>query len=47
MLVAVVPALVVGAMTVARSREKMHFARTSQLLKLAMFAGLFAIVAGT
>ena len=47
MLLAVVPALVAGAVTVARSREKMHFARTSQLLKLAMFAGLAAIVAGT
>jgi len=47
MLVAVVPALVAGALTVARAREKVHFARTSQLLKLAMFAGLLAIVAGT
>lgn len=47
MLVAVVPALVTGALTVARSREKGAFARTSQWLKLAMFAGLFAIVAGT
>lgn len=47
MLLAVVPALVAGAVTVARSHEKIHFARTSQLLKLAMFAGLFAIVAGT
>ncbi len=47
MLLAVVPALVAGAVSVMRSREKRDFARTSQLLKLAMFAGLVAIVAGT
>ena len=47
MLAAVVPALTAGAVTVARSRDKHAFARTSQWLKLAMFAGLWAIVAGT
>ena len=47
MLAAVVPALVAGAVTVARARQKHDFARTSQWLKLAMFAGLWAIVAGT
>jgi 4-hydroxybenzoate polyprenyltransferase len=47
MLAAVVPALVVGAMLIARRRDQAACARTSQLLKIAMFAGLAAIVVGT
>jgi len=47
MLGAVVPALVVGAIIVMRARDTRGFARVSQVLKLAMFAGLAAIVAGT
>lgn len=47
MLLAVVPALLVGAVTVMRARDTRAFARTSRLLKLAMFAGLSAIVLGT
>jgi hypothetical protein len=47
MLSTVVPALVVGAVMVARARDKAQFARVSRLLKLGMFAGLAAIVAGS
>lgn len=47
MLVAVVPALVAGAVIAARAVDTRDFTRTSRLLKLAMFAGLAAIVAGT
>ena len=43
----VVPALIVGAVTATRTREPKGFARVSRLLKLAMFAGLAAIVVGT
>ncbi len=47
MLGAVVPALVCGAVIARRARDKEAFARVSRLLKLGMFAGLAAIVAGT
>jgi geranylgeranylglycerol-phosphate geranylgeranyltransferase len=47
MLGLVVPALIVGAVTAMRTRDTKDFARVSRLLKLAMFAGLAAIVAGT
>lgn len=47
MLVAVVPALIAGAVIAARTKDTRAFTRTSRLLKLAMFAGLAAIVAGT
>lgn len=47
MLFAVVPALIIGGTVVLRAQDTRDFARVSQLLKLAMFAGLFAIVAGT
>ena len=47
MLGLVVPALIAGAVTAMRTRDTKDFARVSRLLKLAMFAGLAAIVAGT
>lgn len=47
MLGLVVPALVAGAVIASRSTQKHDFARVSRLLKLAMFAGLAAIIAGT
>lgn len=47
MLGLVVPALLMGAVIAARAVEKHDFARVSRLLKLAMFAGLAAIIAGT
>jgi geranylgeranylglycerol-phosphate geranylgeranyltransferase len=47
MLACVAPALIVGATTAIRAREARDFARVSRWLKLAMFAGLAAIVAGT
>ncbi|HXV13844.1 MAG TPA: UbiA family prenyltransferase, partial [Candidatus Krumholzibacteria bacterium] len=47
MLGLVVPALVAGAVTATQARDARRFARVSRLLKLAMFAGLAAIVAGT
>jgi geranylgeranylglycerol-phosphate geranylgeranyltransferase len=47
MLGLVVPALVAGAVTATTALEPRGFARVSRLLKLAMFAGLAAIVAGT
>jgi geranylgeranylglycerol-phosphate geranylgeranyltransferase len=47
MLGLVVPALVAGAVTAAKALDTRDFARVSRLLKLAMFAGLAAIVAGT
>ncbi len=46
MLALVVPALVAGAVMATRSRDPKAFARVSRLLKLGMFAGLAAIVAG-
>lgn len=47
MLGLVVPALIAGAVTAMRTPDTKDFARVSRLLKLAMFAGLAAIVAGT
>lgn len=47
MLGSVIPALIAGAVTALRTREPKGFARVSRLLKLAMFAGLAAIMAGT
>ncbi|MCI0451870.1 MAG: geranylgeranylglycerol-phosphate geranylgeranyltransferase [Candidatus Latescibacteria bacterium] len=47
MLGLVVPALVAGAVTATKARDSRGFARVSRLLKLAMFAGLAAIAAGT
>jgi hypothetical protein len=47
MLGLVVPALVVGAVVAVRGVAKSDYARVSRLLKLAMFAGLSAIIAGT
>jgi len=47
MLATVVPALIAGALIAVRSSETKAFASVSRLLKLAMFAGLVAIVAGT
>lgn len=47
MLGLVVPALVTGAVVASRGGAKHDFARVSRLLKLAMFAGLAAIIAGT
>jgi geranylgeranylglycerol-phosphate geranylgeranyltransferase len=47
MIACVVPALLVGATTAIRARDARAFARVSRWLKLAMFAGLAAIVAGT
>ncbi len=47
MLGLVAPALMVGAVAVTKAPDARGFARVSQLLKLAMFAGLAAIVAGT
>jgi hypothetical protein len=48
MLACVVPALIIGATISVRARNDTRaFARVSRWLKLAMFAGLAAIVAGT
>jgi geranylgeranylglycerol-phosphate geranylgeranyltransferase len=47
MLGLVVPALLMGAVGASRGVAKHDFARVSRLLKLAMFAGLAAIIAGT
>jgi hypothetical protein len=46
MLGLVVPALVHGAVSAVRAEDARAFARVSRLLKLGMFAGLAAIVAG-
>jgi geranylgeranylglycerol-phosphate geranylgeranyltransferase len=47
MLACVAPALIIGATTAIRAGDARAFARVSRWLKLAMFAGLAAIIAGT